>query len=61
MIETGSNADTCCITDTGQGRIRWEWHEGHWVRSDSRSSRLATTRSQTREERDQRESKPSAR
>jgi hypothetical protein len=41
MIETGSNADTCCVTDTGQGRIRWEWREGHWIRSENRSSGIA--------------------
>jgi hypothetical protein len=61
MIEIGSTAATCCITDTGQGRIWWEWREGHWVRSESRSSGPATTCGHPGEVRHQRKPEPDAR
>jgi hypothetical protein len=25
------NIVPCCVTDTGLGRIWWEWRQGHWV------------------------------
>jgi hypothetical protein len=31
MDETNSNTVPCCFTDFSAGRIRWEWHEGHWI------------------------------
>ncbi len=31
MPKNLSNTVPCCVTDTGLGRIRWEWHQGHWV------------------------------
>jgi len=31
MPENTSNAVPCCVTDTGPGRIWWEWHRGRWI------------------------------
>jgi hypothetical protein len=31
MPENTSNTVPCCVTDTGTGRIWWEWRQGHWV------------------------------
>ena len=60
MIETGSKAATCCITDSGQGRIWWEWREGHWVRSESLALAQPLTAAIPGEVRPQRKPEPSA-
>jgi hypothetical protein len=31
MSKANFNTVPCCFTDFGAGRIRWEWHEGHWI------------------------------
>ena len=38
MPENTSNTVPCCVTDIGLGRIRWEWHRGHWVIAENPTS-----------------------